>query len=150
MTGWRIGYAAGPADVIAAMKKIQSQSTSNPASISQEAATAALNGPRTASPKCSTPSRERHDYVVEALNKLPGVTCQPSDGTFYAFPGFQGAIEATEGVNDDVEMAEHLLSEAGVALVPGSAFGTPGHMRLSFATSMDNLKNAINRLSKAL
>jgi aspartate aminotransferase len=150
MTGWRIGYAAGPADVIAAMKKIQSQSTSNPASISQEAATAALNGPQDCVTEMLNAFKERHDYVVEALNKLPGVTCQPSDGTFYAFPGFQGAIEATEGVNDDVEMAEHLLSEAGVALVPGSAFGTPGHMRLSFATSMDNLKNAINRLSKAL
>ncbi|TDT43025.1 aspartate aminotransferase [Halospina denitrificans] len=150
MTGWRIGYAAGPADVIAAMKKIQSQSTSNPASISQAAATAALNGPQECVTEMLHAFKERHDYVVEALNKLPGVTCQPSDGTFYAFPGFQGAIEATEGVNDDVEMAEHLLSEAGVALVPGSAFGTPGHMRLSFATSMDNLKNAIDRLSKAL
>ena len=150
MTGWRIGYAAGPADVIGAMKKIQSQSTSNPASISQAAATAALNGPQECVTEMLNAFKERHDYVVEALNKLPGVTCLPSDGTFYAFPGFQGAIEATEGVNDDVEMAEHLLSEAGVALVPGSAFGTPGHMRLSFATSMDNLKNAIDRLSKAL
>ncbi len=150
MTGWRIGYAAGPADVIGAMKKIQSQSTSNPASISQAAATAALNGPQECVGEMVKAFRERHDYLVDALNKLPGVNCLQGDGTFYAFPGFQGAIEATPGVSNDVEMAEHLLSEAGVALVPGSAFGTPGHMRLSFATSMENLEKAIERLSKAL
>lgn len=150
MTGWRIGYAAGPADVIGAMKKIQSQSTSNPASISQAAATEALNGPQECIQEMLSAFRERHDYLVEALNSLPGVECLSGDGTFYAFPGFQGAIEATEGVNNDVEMAEHLLSTAGVALVPGSAFGTPGHMRLSFATSTDNLEKAIERLRGAL
>ena len=150
MTGWRIGYAAGPADVIGAMKKIQSQSTSNPASISQAAATEALNGPQECIQEMLKAFRERHDYLVEALNGLPGVECLSGDGTFYAFPGFQGAIEATEGVTTDVEMAEHLLSTAGVALVPGSAFGTPGHMRLSFATSMDNLEKAMDRLRGAL
>ncbi|NIQ93372.1 MAG: pyridoxal phosphate-dependent aminotransferase, partial [Desulfuromonadales bacterium] len=150
MTGWRIGYAAGPADVIAAMKKIQSQSTSNPASISQAAATAALNGPQDCVSEMLKAFKERHDYVVKALNELPGVDCIESDGTFYAFPGFQGAIEATPGVSNDQELAEHLLQKAGVALVPGSAFGTPGHMRLSYATSMDNLKNAIERLRKVL
>lgn len=150
MTGWRIGYAAGPADVIGAMKKIQSQSTSNPASISQAAATQALNGPQDCVGEMLEAFRERHDYVVSALNELPGVDCLQSDGTFYAFPGFQGAIDATPGVSNDQELAEHLLQEAGVALVPGSAFGTPGHMRLSFATSMENLRNAIERLGKAL
>ena len=150
MTGWRIGYAAGPADVIGAMKKIQSQSTSNPASISQAAATAALNGPQDCVTEMLNAFKERHDYVVESLRQLPGVNCLPSDGTFYAFPGFQGAIGATSGIDSDVAMAEYLLSQAGVALVPGSAFGTPGHMRLSFATSMENLKNAIERLGKAL
>ncbi|MEQ6884552.1 pyridoxal phosphate-dependent aminotransferase [Salicola sp. Rm-C-2C1-2] len=150
MTGWRIGYAAGPAEVIGAMKKIQSQSTSNPASISQAAATAALNGPQDCVGEMLKAFRERHDYVVNALNQLPGVECIESDGTFYAFPGFQGAIEATPGVSNDQELAEHLLQEAGVALVPGSAFGTPGHMRLSFATSMENLENAIERLGKVL
>ncbi|WP_143512675.1 pyridoxal phosphate-dependent aminotransferase [Vreelandella utahensis] len=150
MTGWRIGYAAGPADVIGAMKKIQSQSTSNPASISQAGATAALNGPQDCVGEMLKAFKERHDYVVKALNELPGVDCIESDGTFYAFPGFQGAIEATPGVSNDQELAEHLLKEAGVALVPGSAFGTPGHMRLSYATSMDNLKNAIERLGKVL
>jgi len=150
MTGWRIGYAAGPAEVIGAMKKIQSQSTSNPASVSQAAAEEALNGPQDCVGTMVTAFKERHDYLVEALNALPGVSCIPSDGTFYAFPSFQGAIDATDGVSNDVEMAEHLLQTAGVALVPGSAFGTPGHMRLSFATSMDNLKSAIARLQKAL
>ena len=150
MTGWRIGYAAGPADVIGAMKKIQSQSTSNPASISQAAATAALTGPQDCVQEMLKAFRVRHDYLLDALNRLPGVRCLPSDGTFYAFPGFQGAIEAIDGIDNDVDMAEHLLSEAGVALVPGSAFGTPGHMRLSFATSMDNLEKAMERLAKAL
>ncbi|XOZ34678.1 pyridoxal phosphate-dependent aminotransferase [Halomonadaceae bacterium KBTZ08] len=150
MTGWRIGYAAGPADVIGAMKKIQSQSTSNPASISQAAATAALNGPQECVTEMLQAFRERHDYVVSALNELPGVECLQSDGTFYAFPGFHGAIDAIPGISNDQALAEHLLQEANVALVPGSAFGTPGHMRLSFATSMDNLKNAIERLKNVL
>ena len=93
---------------------------------------------------------ERHDWLVEALNGLPGVECLNGDGTFYVFPSFRGAIEADDSVGNDVEFAEKLLTEAGVALVPGSAFGAPGHMRLSFATSMDNLKQAIERLHKAL
>lgn len=150
MTGWRIGYAAGPQKVIAAMKKIQSQSTSNPASISQAAAEAALNGPQECVQEMVQAFRKRHDWLVEALNSLPGVDCIPGDGTFYAFPSFQGVIDATDGVSNDVELAEHLLSTAGVAMVPGSAFGTPGFMRLSFATSMDNLEKAVERLRKAL
>lgn len=150
MTGWRIGYAAGPQKVIAAMKKIQSQSTSNPASISQAAAEAALNGPQDCVAEMAQAFRKRHDWLVEALNSLPGVECIPGDGTFYAFPSFQGVIDTTDGITNDVELAEHFLSTAGVAMVPGSAFGTPGFMRLSFATSMDTLKQAIDRLRKAL
>ena len=150
MTGWRIGYAAGPARIIGAMKKIQSQSTSNASSISQAAAQAALDGPQECVGEMVKAFKERHDYLVGALNELPGVECLFGDGTFYVFPSFQGAIEAKPGVESDVEFAELLLREAGVALVPGSAFGAPGHMRLSFATSMDTLKEAIKRLKKAL
>ncbi|WP_166258664.1 pyridoxal phosphate-dependent aminotransferase [Marinobacter salicampi] len=150
MTGWRIGYAAGPARIIGAMKKIQSQSTSNPSSISQAAAQAALDGPQECVGEMVKAFKERHDYLVEALNELPGVECLKGDGTFYAFPSFQEAIEAKPGVDNDVEFAEVLLREAGVALVPGSAFGAPGHMRLSFATGMGTLKEAITRLKKAL
>lgn len=150
MTGWRIGYAAGPEKAIAAMKKIQSQSTSNPCSISQAAATEALNGSQECIGTMVTEFKKRHDYLVAALNELPGVECIPGDGTFYAFPNFQAAIEKQEGISNDVEMAEMLLSEAGVALVPGSAFGAPGCMRLSFATSMETLESAIARLKKVL
>ncbi len=150
MTGWRIGYAAGPARVIGAMKKIQSQSTSNPSSISQAAAQAALDGPQDCVAEMVRAFKERHDWLVEALNKLPGVECLHGDGTFYVFPSFQGAIDADGDSSNDVEFAEKLLTESGVALVPGSAFGAPGHMRLSFATSMENLQQAIARLQKFL
>ncbi|MEK9764983.1 MAG: pyridoxal phosphate-dependent aminotransferase [Thalassolituus sp.] len=149
MTGWRIGYAAGPVKLIGAMKKIQSQSTSNPTSISQVAAQAALEGGR----ECVAPMveafKERHDYLIDALNKLPGFSCITGDGAFYAYPCVKEAM-ANLGLETDVEFAEKLLIEAGVALVPGSAFGTPGYMRLSFATSMEKLKDAISRLEKAL
>ncbi|MFT5718077.1 MAG: aspartate aminotransferase, partial [Oleiphilaceae bacterium] len=150
MTGWRIGYAAGPTKVIAAMKKIQSQSTSNPCSISQAAAAAALNGSQACIKEMVTEFKKRHDYLVAALNELPGVECINSDGTFYAFPNFQAAIDANPNTEDDIAMAEFLLSDAGVALVPGSAFGAPGCMRLSFATSMEILQEAIVRLKKVL
>lgn len=150
MTGWRIGYAAGPADVIKAMSKIQSQSTSNPASISQAAAVAALNGDQSCVGEMVVAFKQRHDYVVEALNALPGVSCLPSDGTFYAFPDFSGVIAALDGVDNDIQLGEYLLEKAGVALVPGSAFGTPGHMRLSYATGLDTLKAAIERISKVI
>ena len=149
MTGWRIGYIAGPEALVKAMKKIQSQSTSNPTSISQYAAEAALNGSQDCVQEMLSAFKVRHDYVVKALNELPGVECIESDGTFYAFPSFKGAMEAT-GCTTDVEFAEKMLIEAEVALVPGSAFGTPGHMRLSYATSMQNLETAIARLAKAL
>ncbi|NWN90799.1 pyridoxal phosphate-dependent aminotransferase [Marinobacter adhaerens] len=150
MTGWRIGYAAGPARIIGAMKKIQSQSTSNPASVSQAAARAALEGPQECVSDMVKAFKERHDWLAGALNELPGVECLKGDGTFYVFPSFHAAIEADPNASNDVEFAENLLTEAGVALVPGSAFGCPGHMRLSFATSMENLEKAIERLRKVL
>ncbi|UCE89984.1 MAG: pyridoxal phosphate-dependent aminotransferase [Pseudomonadota bacterium] len=150
MTGWRIGYAAGPAKLIGAMKKIQSQSTSNPTSIAQVAAQAALEGDQQCVRTMCAEFRKRHDAVVAGLNALPGVTCLPSEGTFYAFPDMHEAIAGTHGVADDVEFAEQLIEDAGVALVPGSAFGAPGHMRLSFATGMDTLNEALQRLGKFL
>lgn len=149
MTGWRIGYAAGPAKLIGAMKKVQSQSTSNPTSISQVAAEAALNGGRECVLPMVSAFKERHDYVVQTLNDIPGFSCIPADGAFYAFPNVKGAMEKA-GIDNDVDFAEKLLLEAGVALVPGSAFGSPGYMRLSFATSMKTLEDALNRIKKAL
>lgn len=150
MTGWRIGYAAGPEKIIKAMTKVQSQSTSNPCSVSQAAAVEALNGPQECVAEMVVAFKKRHDYLVDALNSLPGVECIKGDGTFYAFPNFQGAIDANPNINNDIEMAEYILNEGGLALVPGSAFGAPGCMRLSFATSMDVLENAIARLKKVL
>jgi aspartate aminotransferase len=149
MTGWRIGYAAGPAKLIGAMKKVQSQSTSNPASISQVAAEAALNGGRDCVLPMVEAFKERHDYVVKTLNEIPGFSCIPADGAFYAFPNVKGAMDKA-GIDNDVDFAEKLLLEAGVALVPGSAFGSPGYMRLSFATSMKTLEDALSRIKKAL
>lgn len=155
MTGWRIGYAAGPENIITAMENVQSQSTSNPTSISQVAAEAALNGDQ----GCITPMlkafRERHEFVVNALNKIPGVSCIMAGGAFYAFPDARGAIanlhkKGTLKQATDLALSEYLLNEAGVAVVPGSAFGAEGYMRLSFATSMDNLKNALERMARAL
>jgi len=150
MTGWRIGYAAGPEDVIRGMKKIQSQSTSNPTSIAQKAAVAALNGDQSFIGEMIEVFKARHDAVLERLNAIKGVRCLPAQGAFYLFPSFEGAIAGMDGVRNDVEMAEFLLQEAGVALVPGSAFGAPGYMRLSFATSMDNLDAALDRLKAVL
>jgi aspartate aminotransferase len=150
MTGWRIGYAAGPKALIAAMKKVQSQSTSNPASISQVAAEAALNGDQLCMQPMLKAFKERHDYVVARLNQLRGVRCLPSKGTFYAFALFKEAMANFEGIASDVEMAELILNEAGVALVPGSAFGAEGYMRMSFATSRENLDKALDRLEKLL
>jgi aspartate aminotransferase len=149
MTGWRIGYAAGPVDIIKAMKKIQSQSTSNPSSISQAAAEAAITGDQDCVAAMVAAFRERHDYVYNRLNALPGVSCLPSDGTFYAFPDFNEVIRSS-AAGDDVAFAEALLNEAQVALVPGSAFGMPGHMRLSYATGMDNLRRALDRIEDFL
>ncbi len=150
MTGWRIGYAAGPAQLIKAMKKVQSQSTSNPTSISQVAAQVALDGDQSCIKTMLKSFKERHDFVVEQLNLIHDVHCLPGDGTFYAFPSVQGIINSQRGLDDDVALADWLLNETGVALVPGSAFGAPGYLRLSFATSMNNLQQAMTRLKNAL
>ena len=149
MTGWRIGYAAGPAGLIEAMASIQSQSTSNPTSISQIAAEAALNGDQSCIGEMVNAFKERQDYVVRALNAIPGIECLATDGTFYVLPNVQGAIERVPGVSDDLGLAEYLI-ERGVAVVPGSAFGAAGHLRLSIATSLANLEKALERIEQAL
>ena len=145
MTGWRIGYAAGPADLIKGMKKIQSQSTSNATSISQIAAQAALEGDQSRLAEMNTAFRERHDFVLSELNTIEGVDCIASDGTFYIFPDFT-KVMSKMGIADDVTLASRILEEAEVALVPGSAFGSPGHMRISFATDMESLQKALERI----
>jgi aspartate aminotransferase len=150
MTGWRIGYAGGPTEIIKAMKKVQSQSTSNPTSISQAAALAALNGPQDCIKEMLVHFKQRHDYVVDRLNSMSGVECLPTDGTFYCFPKLEQAIGRIEGVNNDLELSEFLIEKAEVALVPGSAFGLPGHVRISIATSMENLTQALDRIQRVL
>ncbi len=150
MTGWRIGYVGGPASLINAMKKIQSQSTSNPTSIAQVAAQAALEGDQSYISTSNKIFKERHDYVYEQVNKIEGIECHASEGTFYIFPNFQGIIDRMENISNDIELAEYLLEEAEIAMVPGSAFGAPGYMRISFATSMENLQKGMERLEKAL
>jgi aspartate aminotransferase len=149
MTGWRIGYCGGPKDIITAMSTIQGQSTSNACSISQKAAVAALNGDQACVTKMNQAFKERRDFVVRALNAMPGVSCLPGAGTFYAFADVSRAM-AQLGCRDDVEFTELLLNEAGVAVVPGSGFGAPGHMRLSFASSLPTLEKALERISRTL
>ncbi|MEJ2454682.1 MAG: pyridoxal phosphate-dependent aminotransferase [Candidatus Thiodiazotropha sp.] len=150
MTGWRIGYAGGPVEIIKAMKKIQSQSTSNPTSISQVAAQAALEGSQECITEMLTAFKQRHDYVVERLNGMDGIDCLPSDGTFYCFPNVEGALAKLSTVKNDLEFSEYLITEAGVALVPGTAFGLSGHVRISIATSMQNLEKALDRIEQVL
>jgi aspartate aminotransferase len=145
MTGWRIGYAAGPQELIKAMKKIQSQSTSNPCSIAQYAAVEALNGTQTPVKEMLSAFKKRHDYVFGRLNKMEGIKVIPADGTFYIFPSVKEIIKR-KGYADDVEFAAKLLEQVGVALVPGSAFGSQGSIRISFATSQDILEDALNRI----
>lgn len=149
MTGWRIGYAGGPEWLINAMKKIQSQSTSNPASISQAAALAALEGDQACIQTMVSAFKERHKYVVDRLNQIKGFHCLPSQGAFYSFPNCQQAINSL-GLKDDLEFAEHLITRCGVAIVPGTPFGAPGYIRLSFATSMENLSKALDRIEQAV
>jgi len=149
MTGWRIGYCGGPADLIKAMGTIQGQSTSNPTSISQKAAAVALNGDQRCVAEMNAAFKTRHDYIVSALNSLPGVSCLPGFGTFYAFANVSGAMQKL-GITDDNAFAEQLITDALVAVVPGSGFGAPQHMRLSFACSMQTLETAIERLRKVL
>ena len=150
MTGWRIGYAAGPDKIIKEMKKIQSQSTSNPNSIAQAAAVAALNGKQDFIKECVNTFKERHDFIVNALRNINGIDVLESDGTFYTFPDMNNIIDISQEISNDIELAEHFLNKAGVAMVPGSAFGIPGCMRISFATSMENIKEGVKRIKNAL
>ena len=148
MTGWRIGYAAGPVPLIGAMKKIQSQSTSNAASISQAAAVEALNGEQQCIQDMLVAFKKRHDIVVEKLNSISGIESLKSDGTFYVFPNISNVIKYMPGINDDLEFAEALLVDKGVAVVPGTAFGLKNHIRLSIATSEENLNVALQRIAE--
>jgi aspartate aminotransferase len=149
MTGWRIGYCGGPKEIVAAMSTIQGQSTSNASSISQRAATMALNSDQSCVSEMNKAFKQRHDFVVAGLNAIPGISCRAGAGTFYAFADVSGAMRAL-GVKDDNAFAEYLLIEAGVAVVPGSGFGAPGHMRISFACSMATLEDALRRIERAL
>ena len=155
MTGWRIGYAAGPAYIIKAMEILQSQSTSNPTSISQVAAQAALEGSQECIKPMVTAFRERHKYVVDRFNNMPGLSCLMAGGAFYAFPDARGAIDTLFKAGkikaaNDMALAEYFLEEFDVAVVPGSAFGAEGYFRISFATSMKNLIEALTRIKRAL
>jgi len=155
MTGWRIGYCGGPAEVVTAMENIQSQSTSNPSSISQAAAEAALNGDQSCIEPMVGAFIERNQFVTNALNQCNGVQCLLSDGAFYAFADARKAIDNlyAKGIiqqQNDLAFSEYLLEKAGVAIVPGSAFGSEGYMRLSFATALSNLEEAMRRITQAL
>jgi aspartate aminotransferase len=149
MTGWRIGYCGGPKALVAAMATIQGQSTSNASSISQRASTVALNSDQSCVAQMNKAFKERHDFIVAGLNAIPGISCRPGAGTFYAFAEVKGAMNAL-GVKDDNDFAEYLLVEAGVAVVPGSGFGAPGHIRISFACSMETLEDALSRIRRVL
>lgn len=155
MTGWRIGYCGGPAHIITAMENIQSQSTSNPSSISQAAAETALNGDQSCMEPMIAAFKERNRFVTEQLNQINGVRCLSSEGAFYAFADVRQSIRDLHKSSllsspTDIAFSEYLLENAGVAVVPGSAFGCEGYMRLSFATSMDNLKQALSRIKNLL
>ena len=155
MTGWRIGYCGGPEHIIKAMENIQSQSTSNPTSISQVAAEAALNGDQACIEPMLNAFKERNHFITNKLDAIPGVSCLLAEGAFYTFADVRQAIETLHSRNEikdnsDISFSEYLLEQGGVAVVPGSAFGSEGYVRMSFATSMDNLKNALERIEKLL
>ncbi len=149
MTGWRIGYAGGPKEVIKAMKTMQSQITSNPCSISQVAAATALDGDQSCITEMVTAYKARSDYLVNALNEIPGFECREGEGAFYAFPRVTGAMKA-KGMAEDGDLVQLLLNEADVVLVPGTPFGAPGYVRLSFACSIGELEHAVARIKAAL
>ena len=146
MTGWRIGYAAGPKDIIKAIGKIQSQSTSNPSSISQAAAVEALNGNQGFIKKRSKAFKERRDFVVKSLNSIEGINCLTPNGAFYVFPSCRGLLNKKTKIKTDTEFVQKLLEQSNVAVVQGSAFGLDGYFRISYATSMKNLKKAMERI----
>ena len=146
MTGWRIGYAAGPKNIISAIRKIQSQSTSNPSSISQAAAVEALNGNQGFIKKRANAFKQRRNFVVKSLNSIKGITCIKPDGAFYVFPSCRGLLNKKTKLKTDTDFVKKLLEKSNVAVVQGSAFGLEGHFRISYATSMKNLKKAIKRI----
>jgi aspartate aminotransferase len=153
MTGWRIGYAAGPKEIISAMTKMQSQSTSNPSSIAQKAAVEALNGPQDAVAMMNAEFGKRRTYIVERLNAVPGVTCFKSTGAFYAFPNVSGVYgRSFDGriISNSTELAAYFLEQARVAVVPGIAFGADNYVRFSYATSMENIRKGIDRIEEAV
>ena len=149
MTGWRIGYAGGPKPIINAMKTIQSQSTSNPCSISQIAAIAALSGDQSCVKNMNVAYKERNNFLSDNLNNISGFECRKGEGAFYAFPKVSDAI-SNSGLKNDIELVDLILNKAGVVMVPGTPFGAPGYVRLSFACSMEELKDAIQRLKEVL
>jgi aspartate aminotransferase len=146
MTGWRIGYAAGPIEIIKAISKIQSQSTSNPSSISQAAAVEALNGTQDFISERAISFKERRDFVVESLNNIKGISCLKPEGAFYVFPSCKKLLNKKTKLKSDTDFVQKLLEQANVAVVQGSAFGLPGYFRISYATSMENLKKAMERI----
>ena len=146
MTGWRIGYAAGPKEIIKAMAKIQSQSTSNPTSISQAAAVEALNGTQDFISERSNSFKERRNFVVDSLNNIKGISCLSPEGAFYVFPNCKKLLNKKTKLKTDKDFVEKLLEKAEVAVVQGSAFGLDGYFRISYATSMENLKKAMDRI----
>ncbi len=153
MTGWRIGYAAGPEEIIGAISKIQSQNTSNPASISQKASVAALNGDQQVVSMMVAEFRKRKDYIVGALNDIPGIYCPMPGGAFYVFPNVSGLYgRSYEGkkITNSTEFIEYLLDGANVATVPGVAFGSDDHIRLSYATSLTNIEEGVRRIKDAV
>lgn len=149
MTGWRIGYAGGPPEVIKAMKTIQSQITSNPSSISQVAACAALDGDQSCVAEMTLAYQARSDYIVAALNDIPGFECRKGEGAFYAFPKVTEVLQR-KGLADDVELASLLVNDADVVTVPGTPFGAPGYLRISFACSLQDLEKAVKRIRATL
>lgn len=153
MTGWRIGYAAGNKDIISAMAKIQSQSTSNPASISLKAAVEALNGKQDAVEMMRAEFEKRRNYIIERLNNMEGISCLKPDGAFYVFPNvskLMGKTFAGKRINNDMEFADYLLEKAKIAVVPGLCFGAEGYMRLSYATSVEMIEEGMNRLQEVI
>jgi aspartate aminotransferase len=150
MTGWRIGYAAGNKKIIGAMKKIQSQSTSCTCSVSQSAAIEALQGNKDEVDIMVKQYQERSEFLHSELNKIDGIEYKKPEGSFYAFVNVNGLIDKLEGIKDDFDLAEYFLNEANVAVVPGTAFGSKNHIRISFATSLENLEKAVDRIKSLL
>lgn len=151
MTGWRIGYAAGPKEIIRAMDTIQSQSTSNPTSISQAAAVEALNGEQHMIKNMVKEFSERRNYIVDALNGIPGITCKKPAGAFYVFPGISdlyGKKYERFVINNSLDFSSILLEKARVAVIPGAGFGNDKHVRLSYACSMDNIRKGVERIKE--